>query len=67
MFGECYGASLRLNREVVVQINENFEVQLKISTAFQMSPEFLSGNWQYWSNIHEFPTTSLFSGRKKIS
>jgi hypothetical protein len=47
MFGQCCRASLGLKGEIVVQINKIFEVPLKISTALQMSPEFLSGNWQY--------------------
>jgi hypothetical protein len=45
MFGQCCMVSLGLKGKIVMKINKNFKVPSKISTV-QISPEFLSGNWQ---------------------
>ena len=33
---------------------------LKMPNACEISWEFLSGSWQYWSNIHVLQNASLF-------
>jgi hypothetical protein len=51
---------------VAQKIVEYIYKTLKYCEKFQMSlkiwQEFLSGNWQYGSNIYVLPTAPLFSG-----
>jgi hypothetical protein len=43
------------NKQIqILKYREKFQISLEISR------EFLSGNWQYWSNLRAVPTASLF-------
>jgi hypothetical protein len=43
------------NKQIkILKYREKFQISLEISR------EFLSGNWQYWSNLRALPIASLF-------
>jgi len=52
--------SPRVLQEIMEYINKKFCVAKKCQMPVKYHGNFLSGSWQYWSNLHVLPNASLF-------
>jgi hypothetical protein len=63
---QCFQGSIPQNvvggsaRNRGINIKNVFEYCEKFQICLEISREFLSANWQYWSNLHVLPTEFLF-------
>jgi hypothetical protein len=48
------------------KVYKHFEIPQEIPKTFGTAREFLSSNWQNWSNLHALLTASLFAGLLKF-